>query len=81
VLLNTVQAVEQLRRDGRTVLIHCVQAQSRTPAIAALYGARLRAISIDEALVDVSGVLPDADPIPEFRDALQRLQPNPLAGR
>lgn len=30
VLLDTVRAVEQLRRDGRTVLIHCVQAQSRT---------------------------------------------------
>ena len=34
VLLDTVRTVEQLRRDGRTVLIHCVQAQSRTPAVA-----------------------------------------------
>ena len=40
VLLDTVRLVEQLRQEGRTVLIHCVQAQSRTPAIAALYGAR-----------------------------------------
>jgi ADP-ribosyl-[dinitrogen reductase] hydrolase len=75
VLLDTVRLVEQLRRDGRTVLIHCVQAQSRTPAIAALYGARLHRIDIDQALADVCGVLPNADPIPEFRAALRRVHP------
>jgi ADP-ribosylglycohydrolase len=75
VLLDTVRAVEQLRSDGRTVLIHCVQAHSRTPAVAALYGARLRAISTTDALADVCAVLPSADPIPEFREALQRLHP------
>ena len=66
VLLDTVHAVEQLRRDDRTVLIHCVQAQSRTPTVATLYGARLRGIRVTEALADVCVVLPDADPIPEF---------------
>jgi hypothetical protein len=73
VLLDTVRLVEQLRRKGRTVLIHCVQAQSRTPAVAALYGARLRGIGIAEAIAEVCGVLPNADPIPEFREALRRL--------
>ena len=73
VLLDTVRAVEQLRQEGRTVLIHCVQAQSRTPTIAALYGARLRGMSIAEALADVCAVLPNADPIPDFREALRRL--------
>jgi ADP-ribosyl-[dinitrogen reductase] hydrolase len=62
VLLDTVRLVEQLRREGRTVLIHCVQAQSRTPTVAALYGVRLRGIGIVQALVDVCGVLPSADP-------------------
>lgn len=75
VLLDTVRVVEQMRREGRNVLIHCVQAQSRTPAVATLYGARLRGIGIAEALTDVCGVLPDADPIPEFREALRRLHP------
>ncbi len=75
VLLDTARLVEELRRDGRTVLIHCVQAQSRTPAVAALYGARLRGIGIAEALADVCGVLPNAHPIPEFREALRQLQP------
>ena len=58
------------------MLIHCVQAQSRTPTIATLYGARLRSIGVDEALADVCGVLPDADPIADFRQALRRLQPD-----
>ncbi len=75
VLLDTVRVVEQLRQEGRTVLIHCVQAQSRTPALAALYGARLRSIGITEALADVCALLPDADPIPEFHGALGRLHP------
>jgi ADP-ribosylglycohydrolase len=75
VLLDTLRLVEQLRREGRTVLIHCVQAQSRTPTIAALHGARLRGMNVDEALADVCGMLPNTHPIPEFREALRRLHP------
>src|SRR4051794_14732130 len=60
VLEDAVRAVEQLRREGRTVLVHCVQAQSRTPAVAALYGMRLRDVSADQALADVRAVLPAA---------------------
>ena len=37
-------------------LVHCVQAQSRTPTAAALYGARLRGIGPTAALADVCGV-------------------------
>ncbi|PQM44526.1 hypothetical protein C1Y40_05313 [Mycobacterium talmoniae] len=75
VLLDTVRALEQLRAEGRTVFLHCVQAYSRTPAIAALYGARARGIDVDAALRDVCAVLPGVDPNPEFRAALRRLQP------
>lgn len=75
VLLDTVRMVEQLRREDRNVLIHCVQAQSRTPTVAALYGARRRGTGIAEALADVCSMLPNADPIPEFREALRRLHP------
>jgi hypothetical protein len=75
VLLDTVRLVEQLRGEGHTVLVHCVQAQSRTPTVAALYGARVRGTSIGAALADVCGVLPNANPIREFREALKRLHP------
>ena len=52
VLLDTVRLVEQLRHEGRTVFLHCVQAQRRTPAVAALYGARKRGIGVEQAFRD-----------------------------
>ncbi|MBB2989661.1 ADP-ribosylglycohydrolase/protein-tyrosine phosphatase [Mycolicibacterium iranicum] len=75
VLLDAVRAVEQLRGDGRTVLVHCVGAYSRTPTVGALYGARLRGVSVDRALTDVQEALPAAHPNVAFRKALQRLHP------
>jgi ADP-ribosyl-[dinitrogen reductase] hydrolase len=73
VLTDTVKVIEQLRREGRTVYLHCVAAHSRTPTVAALYGARLRNVSAQQALRDVSAVLPDAYPNSGFRKALQRI--------
>ncbi|BDE14795.1 MULTISPECIES: ADP-ribosylglycohydrolase family protein [Mycobacterium] len=74
VLLDAVRAVEQLRAEGRTVLVHCVGAYSRTPTIGALYGARLRSVAVDTALRDVTAVLPNAHPNADFRNALRRLR-------
>ncbi|PRC50345.1 hypothetical protein C6A85_69945, partial [Mycobacterium sp. ITM-2017-0098] len=62
VLLDAVRAVEELRREGRTVLVHCVGAHSRTPTVGALYGARMRGVSVDRALADVQNALPVAHP-------------------
>jgi ADP-ribosyl-[dinitrogen reductase] hydrolase len=75
VLDDTVRVVEELRAAGRTVLVHCVQAQSRTPTVAALYGMRRRGVPAAEALADVMRVLPSAHPNPEFRAALQAADP------
>jgi protein-tyrosine phosphatase len=75
VLTDTVRLIEQLRNEGRTVLLHCVACQSRTPTVAALYGARRRGISGMLALQDVTGVLPDAWPNSDFRKAIERLAP------
>jgi protein-tyrosine phosphatase len=76
VLTDTVWLIEQLRNEGRTVLLHCVACQSRTPTVAALYGARRNSITIDEALSDIVEVLPQAWPNDEFRQALLRLHPD-----
>jgi ADP-ribosylglycohydrolase/protein-tyrosine phosphatase len=76
VLADTVRLIEQLRAEGRTVLLHCVAAHSRTPTVAALYGARRSGITIDQALTDITEVLPEAWPNPEFRQALRRLHPS-----
>jgi ADP-ribosyl-[dinitrogen reductase] hydrolase len=77
VLLDTVRAIEQLRAENRTVFVHCVQAYSRTPTIAALYGARTGGVGIDQALSDVLEVLAGADPNGELRAALKRMHLEP----
>jgi protein-tyrosine phosphatase len=75
VLTDTVRLIEQLRGEGRTVLVHCVAAQSRTPTAAALYGAHKQGISGDAALREVTSVLPDAYPNSDFAEAIRRLAP------
>lgn len=69
VLGDAVRTIEALRAQGHTVLVHCVEALSRTPTVAALYGARRGAA---DPLADVLAMLPDADPNPVFREALRR---------
>ena len=73
VLTDAAAAVAALRDEGRTVLLHCVQAQSRTPAVAALYGARLTDRTPTEALADIEAVLPYAHPNAALQAALERL--------
>jgi len=73
VLLDAASAVATLRSEGRTVLLHCVQAQSRTPTVAALYAARHLDVAPDEAWRDVIDALPDAHPNAAFRAAYARL--------
>lgn len=36
VLTDTVRLIDQLRNEGRVVLLHCVACQSHTPTVAAL---------------------------------------------
>lgn len=73
VLLDTVRAIERLRDAGRSVFVHCVGAYSRTPTVAALYGARARGIDVEEALRQVCELLPGAGPNSDLRAALRRL--------
>ena len=75
VLLDTVRLVEQLRDEGRTVLVHGVAVERRTPAVAALYGARARGVDVEQAFRDVSAVLPNVRVNRPFQAALRRLQP------
>ena len=75
VLTQAAQVVADLRQEGRTVLLHCVQAQSRTPSVAALYSARQRNVPLQQALDDVQRALPGAHPNPAFQSALHRLSP------
>ena len=62
VLPQAADTVAALRAEGRTVLVHCVEAVSRTPAVAARYAARHLGIPVQQALRDVRAVLPAAGP-------------------
>jgi ADP-ribosyl-[dinitrogen reductase] hydrolase len=73
VLTDAAAAVAELRDEGRTVLLHCVQAQSRTPAVTALYGARLTDRTPAETLADIAAVLPHVHPNAALQAALERL--------
>jgi protein-tyrosine phosphatase len=73
VLADTADTVAALRAEGRTVLLHCVAAHSRTPTVAALYSHRHRGIPMEQAIADVCHALPAANPNPGFRAALNRL--------
>jgi ADP-ribosyl-[dinitrogen reductase] hydrolase len=73
VLTDAADTVAALRAEGKTVLLHCVQAQSRTPTVAALYGARLTGRTPIDALADIVAVLPRANPNRGLRAALERL--------
>jgi protein-tyrosine phosphatase len=79
VLLEAVRAVERLRAQGRTVLVHCVGAYSRTPTMGTLYGLRLRGVGAEKTLSDVTAVLPGAHPNRAFRAALNRAEQWPTA--
>lgn len=75
VLTQAAETLASLRSEGRTVLLHCVGAQSRTPTVATLYSARHLGVPLETALGQVTAALPDADPNPAFRAALRRLAP------
>ncbi|MCQ2001463.1 ADP-ribosylglycohydrolase family protein [Arthrobacter zhaoxinii] len=70
VLQEAAAAVERFRAEGKKVLLHCVRAESRTPTVAALYGARVAGVTPLEALEHVRRALPNAHPNPAFRELL-----------
>lgn len=72
-LLDAALAVHELRSEGKTVLLHCVHARSRTPTVAAVYGALVTGRSATEALARVERALPAARPRRSFVRALERM--------
>jgi predicted protein tyrosine phosphatase len=77
VLADTADAIATLRAEGKTVLVHCVQAISRTPTVGALYAARHLGVPAEAALERIRAVLPDANPKPPFRAVLHAATSRP----
>ena len=72
VLRDAADAVAAFRAQGKTVLLHCVAAQSRTPSVAALYAALHRDVPVEQALDEVVAALPAASPQPFLVSAVRR---------
>lgn len=66
-----------LRNEGKKVLLHCVAAYSRTPAVAIAY-AMLRGVRYDQAEAEVSAALPHSEVNRGFREALRRMDNHSL---
>jgi len=73
VLAEAADAVAELRREGRQVFLHCAEGRSRTSAVAALYGARHRAIPLEKSWDDIRRTLPGFAPQRFLRDAVARV--------
>jgi ADP-ribosyl-[dinitrogen reductase] hydrolase len=63
---DTVRFIASQRDAGRTVYLHCVRAESRTPTVAAAYLAYRLGISGADAFERVVEALPNANPNPAF---------------
>ena len=70
---DTVGFIASQRGAGRTVYLHCVHAESRTPTVAAAYLATTLGISGVDALERVRESLPNANPNPGFVKYLNTL--------
>ncbi|MGE3326372.1 MAG: ADP-ribosylglycohydrolase family protein [Acidimicrobiia bacterium] len=73
VLIDAARVIAALREEGKTVLLHCVAAHSRTPAVGIAYS-MLRGVPLADAMPAVCAVLPAASPNSGFRSALSRLE-------
>lgn len=71
-LVDAARTIATLSDDGHGVLLHCVAAQNRTPAVAVAYSL-LRGVPLERALAEVVSRLPAAAPNPGFRAALDRI--------
>lgn len=73
VLKEAADLVARMRAEGRVVLLHCVQAHSRTPSVGALYAALHKGAPAAEAVAQVVDSLPMAYPNHAFRTAIERI--------
>ncbi len=76
ILRDVATTVAQCRDEGKSVLLHCVRAESRTPTVAAAYLCERLALTAEDALGRVSEVLPRMNPNAGFRAALERMWPS-----
>jgi len=75
ILEDTADAVAGWRAEGKTVYLHCVRAQNRTPTLGAAYLMRRFGMTTDEALSEIRSALGNGPANSAFLDALTRVSP------
>lgn len=75
ILSDLAVSISRWRDQGKTVLVHCVQAECRTPTVAAAYLAERCGMSGESALALVRGQLPRTRRNAAFASALARRWP------
>lgn len=71
VMHDAVDAIAQLRSEGRTVYVHCVRAESRTPSISALYAIKHLDVPRERALAEVADALGQTRLIEPFAEVIR----------
>lgn len=71
VLSDAADTIAALRAEGKTVLVHCWAAQSRTPSAAIAYAVRHLGVDLERADREVRGSLPSTWRNPELHRALE----------
>lgn len=72
-LTDVVDVIAEIRAEGTEVFVHCAEARSRTAAVAALYGARHRGATLEDAWDAARRALPRFEPERFLREAVGRL--------
>jgi ADP-ribosyl-[dinitrogen reductase] hydrolase len=73
VFTDLARTIATLRAEGKTVLVHCVAAHSRTPSAGIVHSLSL-GVPLEQAIREVCAVLPAAYPNAGFREALSRVE-------
>ncbi len=73
VLADTADAIGELREEGKTVFVHCVRAESRTPTVAMAWLVRRHGYEVERAITEVLDTMSSADPEKSLLQAVRSL--------
>jgi protein-tyrosine phosphatase len=74
VLVDTSDAIQHFRREGKRVFVHCVRAESRTPAVAMAWLMLYQDREFDDAYDEVLAAMPTARPCEELLEGVRSIK-------
>lgn len=80
VLTDAANTIAELRAEGKKVVVHCVAAHNRTPAVAVAYSMLHKGVGFEQAWTEVRGALPNPQNNNELQKVLQSQIAHSLPG-